>query len=58
MFLDLSSGEVIHIGAAVTLTVLAIEGDLVHFGLETLEGEGPGTDDFHASYDEDDFKQT
>jgi hypothetical protein len=31
---DLSPGDVIHIGNAVTLTVVAVEGNLIHFGLE------------------------
>jgi hypothetical protein len=42
MIFNLSSGEVIHIGAAVTLTVVGIEGDLVLLGVETLEGESLG----------------
>ncbi len=45
MLFDLSAGEVIHIGGAITLTVLAVEGDLIRFGLETPEGESPGADD-------------
>ena len=35
MIFNLSAEEAIHIGPAVTLTVLAVEGDLVYFGLET-----------------------
>jgi hypothetical protein len=31
----LTAGEVIHIGGTVTRTVLAIEGELILFGLET-----------------------
>lgn len=57
MVFDLSPGEVIHIGAAVTLTVLAVEGDLVRFGLETPEGENPGADDTGQGCDEGDLKQ-
>ena len=38
MVFDLSPGDVVHIGDAVTLTVLAIEDDLIRFGLELLEG--------------------
>ena len=30
-----------HIGDAVTLTVVAVEGNLVHLGLESPEGECP-----------------
>jgi sRNA-binding carbon storage regulator CsrA len=41
MIFDLSPGGVIHIGEAVTLTVLAVEGDLIRFGLETPEGASP-----------------
>jgi len=43
MVYDLSPGDVIHIGDAVTLTVLAVEGDLIRFGLETPDGECPAT---------------
>jgi hypothetical protein len=56
MIFNLSSGEVIHIGATVTLTVLAVEGDLVLFRLETLEEESPGAGDIDKRYDEADFK--
>jgi hypothetical protein len=38
MLFNLSAGAAIHVGDAVTLTVLAIEGDLVRFGLEMPEG--------------------
>jgi hypothetical protein len=41
MIFTLSTGEVIHIDDAVTLTVLAIEGDLVRFGLDMPEGRVP-----------------
>ena len=46
MVYDLSPGEVVHIGNAVALTVLAVEGDLIRFGLETPERASPdeGTD--------------
>jgi hypothetical protein len=39
MIVDLSPGDVIHIEAAFTLTVLAVEGDLIRFGLEPPEGK-------------------
>jgi hypothetical protein len=42
---DLSPGDVVHIGNAVALTVLAVEGDLIRFGLETPEGVTPQTGD-------------
>jgi hypothetical protein len=42
MVYDLSPGDVVHIGDAVALTVMAVEGDLIRFGLETLEGASPG----------------
>ena len=42
MVFTLSPGEVIHIGDAVTLTVLAVVGDLIRFGLETPERASPG----------------
>ena len=41
MVYDLSPGDVTHIGDAVTLTVVAVEGNLVHFGLESPEGACP-----------------
>jgi hypothetical protein len=56
MIFNLSSGEVIHIGATITLTVLAVEGDLVHFGLETMEEETLGADDTYKGYAEADLK--
>jgi hypothetical protein len=34
----LSSGEAIHIGDAITLTVLAVDGDYIRLGLEAMEG--------------------
>jgi hypothetical protein len=42
MVYDLSPGDVLHIGEAVTLTVVAVEGDLIRFGLEPPDGERPG----------------
>jgi hypothetical protein len=41
MVYDLSPGDVIHIGDAVTLTVVAVEGNLIRFGLESPEGKRP-----------------
>ena len=41
MVYDLSPGDVIHIGDAVTLTVVAVEGNLIRFGLESPESECP-----------------
>ena len=41
MVYDLSPGDVVHIGDAVTLTVMAVEGDLIRFGLESPEGASP-----------------
>ena len=32
MVYDLSPGDVLHIGDAVTLTVVAVEGNLIRFG--------------------------
>jgi hypothetical protein len=43
MVFDLSPGDVVHIGDAVTLTVLAIEDDLIRVGLEFPE-DCPGAD--------------
>ena len=42
MVSDRSPGDVLHIGDAVTLTVVAVEGDLIRFGLESPDGECPG----------------
>jgi hypothetical protein len=41
MVYDLSPGDVIHIGDAVTLTVVAVEDNLIRFGLESPSGECP-----------------
>ena len=41
MVYDLSPGDVVRIGNAVALTVLAVEGDLIRFGLETPDGTSP-----------------
>jgi hypothetical protein len=38
---DLSPGDVILIGEAVALTVVAVEGNLIHFGLESPESVCP-----------------
>ena len=54
MTFNLSPGEVIHIGDAVTLTVLAVEGDLIHFGL--LKGASPGASDVGKDSEEADLK--
>ena len=56
MFFTLSPGEAIHIGDAVTLTVLAVEGDLIHFGLETPEGASPDAGDVGKDSEEADLK--
>ena len=42
MVFDLSPGDVIRIGDGVTLTVLAVEDDLIRFKLESPEGACPG----------------
>ena len=41
MVYDLSPGDVVHVGGAVALTVLAVEGDLIRFGLVTPERARP-----------------
>jgi hypothetical protein len=56
MVFNLSAGEVIHIGDAVTLTVLAVEGDLIRFGLETPERASPGAGDTGKGCEEADLK--
>jgi hypothetical protein len=40
---DLSPSDVMHIGGTVTLTVAAVEGNLIHLGLEATEGDCPDT---------------
>jgi hypothetical protein len=42
LFTNLSTGDQIRIGDSVSLTVLAIEGDLVFFGVELSEPGGNG----------------
>ena len=54
MVYDLSPGDVLHIGDAVTLTVVAVEGNLVHLGLESPEGACP---DAGPDRQQDDPKQ-
>jgi hypothetical protein len=36
----LSIGDTIHVGDSVTLTLLAVEGDLIRFGVESSESGG------------------
>jgi len=43
MVTNLSPGDKIRIGGSVILTVLAVEGDLIRFGLETSQEVNPGT---------------
>ena len=57
MVYDLSPGDVILIGDAVTLTVVAVEGDLIRFGLETPEGGSPGAGDTGQGCGGADLKQ-
>jgi hypothetical protein len=57
MIFNLSSGEAIHLGAAVSLTFLGVEGDLVYFGLETLQGQSHDEDKIDEGCDEADLKQ-
>ena len=46
MVTTLSEGDKIHVGDSVTLTLLAVEGDLIRFGIEYSESGGPGTSVF------------
>jgi hypothetical protein len=41
MVTTLSVGDKIHAGDSVTLTLLAVEGDLIRFGVESSESGGP-----------------
>jgi hypothetical protein len=40
MVTSLSEGDTIHVGDSVTLTLLGVEGDLIHFGIESSEAGG------------------
>jgi hypothetical protein len=42
MVTSLVTGDKIHIGDSITLTLLAIEGDLIRFGVESSESDRPG----------------
>ncbi len=42
MVTSLSTGDTIQVGDSVTLTVLAIEGDFIRFGIESAEPGGHG----------------
>jgi hypothetical protein len=41
MVYDLSPGDVLYIGDIVTLTVMAVEGNLIRLGLESPDREFP-----------------
>jgi hypothetical protein len=56
MIFNLSAGEVIHIGDSVTLTILAVEGDLIRFGLETPAEASPGAGDVSKDDEAADLK--
>jgi hypothetical protein len=58
MILDVSAGEVIRIGDAATLTVVAVESDLIRFVLETPDGAIPSAGDVGKDSKEADFKRT
>ncbi len=57
MVFDLSPGDVVRFGDGVSLTVLAVEGDLIRFGLQTREEESPGAGDTGKGCGEADLKQ-
>jgi hypothetical protein len=40
MVTTLSEGDRIHVGDSVTLTLLGVEGDLIHFGIESSGADG------------------
>jgi hypothetical protein len=42
MVTSLSPGDTLRIGDCLTLTVLAVEGDLIRFGVEFVGSGGPG----------------
>jgi len=43
MVTTLATGDKIHVGDSVTLTLLAIEGDLISFGIESSQPSGHGS---------------
>jgi sRNA-binding carbon storage regulator CsrA len=57
MIVNLSAGDVIRVGDAVTLTVLAVESDLICFGLETPKRKSLGAREIGKDCDEADLKQ-
>jgi hypothetical protein len=57
MFFTLSAGDTIHIGDAVTVTVLAVEGDLIRLGLETPQGGSLSTGSFGKGGEQPDLKR-
>jgi hypothetical protein len=42
MVTSLSPGDTIQVGDSVTLTLLAVEGDLIRLGVESSASGGPG----------------
>jgi hypothetical protein len=42
MVTSLSTGDKIHVGESVTLTLLTIVGNVIYFGIESLESDGHG----------------
>jgi hypothetical protein len=42
MVTSLSTGDKIHVGESVTLTLLTIVGNVIYFGIESQESDGHG----------------
>jgi hypothetical protein len=57
MVFTLSAGEVIHVGDGVTLTILAIEGDVIRFTLATPAGASPRAGDVGQNSAQSDLKR-
>ena len=57
MIFDLSTGDVIHIEEIATVTVLAVGGDLIWFGLERPEQESSDAGDVGTDSEAADLKQ-
>jgi hypothetical protein len=55
MVTSLSAGDRIHVGDSVTLTLLAVEGDLVRFAVESSEPGGPDPNVLIEGRNESDF---
>jgi hypothetical protein len=56
MDFHLSAGDVLCIGGAIILTVVAVEADRIVFGMESSEGKCPGAGEIGKDHEETDFE--